>query len=111
MRVVVTGGRDFVNRAFIYKVLDSYEIDALAHGGAKGADTVAGQWASERSVPCTVFPAKWNELGKLAGFARNAQMLDRFKPDLVIAFPGGTGTTNCCICALARRIPIKRHNP
>jgi predicted Rossmann-fold nucleotide-binding protein len=38
------------------------------------------------------YPADWTKHGKSAGFVRNKQMLEEGKPDVVIAFPGGTGT-------------------
>lgn len=38
--------------------------------------------------------AYWNLHGKAAGPIRNQLMLDKYDPDLVIAFPGETGTAN-----------------
>jgi hypothetical protein len=37
--------------------------------------------------------AEWEKYGRLAGPKRNARMLE-WKPNLVIAFPGGAGTSN-----------------
>ncbi len=39
-------------------------------------------------------PADWDKFGKGAGPIRNQQMIDEGKPDLVVAFPGGTGTAD-----------------
>lgn len=36
----------------------------------------------------------WKDHGKAAGPIRNQLMLDDFKPDLVVAFPGGKGTAD-----------------
>jgi hypothetical protein len=36
--------------------------------------------------------AEWERLGRKAGPIRNQRMLEEGKPDLVVAFPGGTGT-------------------
>lgn len=98
MRVLVCGGRDFTNTARIFEVLDYYHAQrpfaCLIHGGARGADTGAGDWGFARGVPVLRFPADWNTHGRAAGRIRNAQMIAKGNPDLVIAFPGGYGTRN-----------------
>ena len=107
MRVLVCGGRTYgwfagprkvVNvpeYESVYGELDKYLIHEKLHiisGGAPGADSWAEEWARERQIPFTVYPAPWTKYGKSAGYIRNKQMLDEGKPDLVIAFPGGKGT-------------------
>ena len=54
---------------------------------AKGADTLAVQFAELYDIPCLKFPADWARYGKGAGPVRNQLMLDEGKPDLIIAFP------------------------
>ena len=51
-------------------------IDEIVSGGARGADSLAEQAASRLLVPCKVFPANWDNLGKRAGFARNQLIAD-----------------------------------
>jgi hypothetical protein len=96
MRILVCGGRDYSNRAVVFAMLDKLNVGVveICHGGARGADFLAGEWAKARGVPCTVFYAKWDTYGKRAGPIRNQQMLDEFKPDLTVAFPGGSGTAD-----------------
>src|SRR5262249_47881897 len=67
-------------------------IVRVVAGGARGADTIAAEWAKARSLPCDVFMANWAELGRKAGPIRNQQMLGEGRPNLVVAFPGGRGT-------------------
>lgn len=100
-RVLVCGGRDFADADLLNSELDRIHdwsldgpITSLIHGGARGADTLAGKWAKANGVPVRVFPANWQEHGRGAGHIRNQQMLDEGKPDLVVAFPGGAGTAN-----------------
>ena len=69
-----------------------YIIDTIIHGGAKGADTLAGEWSAKNNVNVEVFYPDWDKFGKSAGFIRNARMLSESTLDLVIAFPGGNGT-------------------
>lgn len=96
MRVLVCGGRDFSDREWLFRALDSLPITQLCHGNARGADRLAGEWAHSRRVPYEAHPAAWALHGKRAGPIRNCKMLNEFKPDAVIAFPGGTGTADMC---------------
>ena len=107
MTVLVCGGRDYANRERLYRVLDfnRAKIGMIVHGGAAGADTMAGGWAVANEVPCLRVPAQWRVHGKKAGFMRNQQMLRMAKPDLVVAFPGGVGTQN--MIALARKAGVR----
>lgn len=109
-RVLVTGGRDFTTRAFLDAALDRYRqehgVALIIHGGARGADALAGRWAQASGVPFVVMPAHWQAaaLGKAAGPIRNQWMLDLLHPDVVIAFPGGVGTRD--MVARARRAGV-----
>lgn len=95
IRVLVCGGRDYADRAAVFQVLDGLHrarpFGLVIHGGARGADALAGEWAAERGVPRLVMKADWKTHGKAAGPIRNQAMLER-KPDAVVAFPGGAGT-------------------
>ena len=111
MRVVITGGRGFMDELRLYKVLNDahklHPIEALAHGGARGADTLGRKWAEFNNIPVTAFEADWQAKGKRAGPIRNAKMLDDFKPDVVFAFPGNEGTWDCMLKAQERGIHIR----
>jgi hypothetical protein len=77
--------------------------DALViHGGAEGADRLAGQAAELRGLHTAVLYPLWKRYGKRAGHLRNAAML-RLEPDLVLAFSLGTDGTQGTIDA-ARRL-------
>jgi hypothetical protein len=82
-------------------------ICLIIHGGASGADRLAGHWAVDVKIPCMVFPAPWDSCGRLAGPLRNQWMLDFGKPDIVIAFPGGRGTANMVSLARQRNIEVQ----
>ena len=98
MKVLVCGGREFDDYNFLYDTLtDIHEqrrFTHLIHGGARGADRMSGEWASEKGLEVTVFHADWDKYGNRAGPLRNLQMLTEGKPDLVVAFPGGKGTAH-----------------
>lgn len=100
MRVLVCGGRDFDDWDLLCGKLDEvcsrndYQPLTIIQGGAKGADFLGRVWAVYRHFDFIEYPADWKKFGKAAGHIRNQQMLDEGKPDLVVAFAGGTGTAD-----------------
>jgi ABC-type Fe3+-hydroxamate transport system substrate-binding protein len=99
MKILVCGGRDYDDWDTLDRVLTTwYEAQGvevtLIHGGARGADQMAGNWALVNSVPTEVYYPAWDEYGRAAGIIRNTEMLEQGKPDLVFAFPGGRGTAH-----------------
>lgn len=111
MKVLVTGGREYTDEAFVHWVLDVLNdkkaIELVIHGCARGADTFAENWAIEKEG-CTAFgvPADWKKHGNRAGPIRNRQMLDLGKPDLVVAFEGGAGTRDMTSAATAAGVKV-----
>lgn len=110
MKVLVCGGRRFRDAALLREILDKIHmlnpIKLLVNGGAAGADTLAASWAVRNLVPVKTEFAEWNRYGNDAGPIRNKLMLDRYAPDLVVAFEGGSGTKNMLI--QAQRAKVKR---
>ena len=113
MRVLVCGGRDFTDAELMENELNW--VTNPVHGGkcsfemingcARGADTLALDWAERHGITVHKFPADWDKHGKRAGYIRNQQMLDEGKPDLVVAFPGGKGTA--MMIQLAKKAGVK----
>jgi hypothetical protein len=110
MRLLVCGGRDFNDRAFLNDALNRVHrkrpITLLIHGDAPGADRLADAWAQEHAVRRAPFPANWAEFGPSAGPERNQRMIDVGKPDGVVAFPGGVGTADMVRRAEAAGIKV-----
>jgi hypothetical protein len=110
MRVLVCGGRDYTDRKAIYTFLDylhaEHSFTVLIAGGARGADTIAAEWAREHGIGTRIFVANWVAFSKAAGPIRNAQMLTEGKPDLVVAFPGGKGTQDMIDRASAAGVEV-----
>lgn len=81
MKLIVAGGRDFVDTQMMITVLldlvEKGKIDPnpeLVCGMARGADILAFRlWKSE-NMQIHVFPAEWDTYGKSAGFRRNKEM-------------------------------------
>lgn len=107
-RILVCGGRDFSNYRLLSQSLDKiciarewvwdkeYLMPAVViiSGMAKGADTLAIEWAIVNWCTWEEYPADWETYGKAAGHIRNQQMIDEGKPNLIVALPGGRGTAD-----------------
>jgi len=114
VRVVVTGGRKYSDRARVFSALNAvaakHGVLAIIEGGATGADALCKQWASWNGCECASYTADWDDLetqplliktrrdgteyNALAGLIRNQRMIDEGKPDVAVAFPGGRGTAD-----------------
>lgn len=97
-RILVTGGRNFEDKAFVFAVLDRLKEQHMSMsvivGDARGVDAIAAKWAKRRGVPIETYYADWSAWGANAGPMRNARMLLQGDPQLVVAFPGGRGTAD-----------------
>lgn len=98
MKVIVCGDRDFRSPAQVWRELDrlhaEFGFTAIMQGGATGVDAFAREWATTKpEVHRYACKADWGKHGRAAGPIRNARMLE-WKPNAVIAFPGGPGTAN-----------------
>jgi hypothetical protein len=99
-RVLVFGGRDYRDRPQMESALQRIlrDGDVVVHGGARGADHLAGDIGQVLGHHVEVYPADWGRWGKGAGPIRNQQMLNS-GIDLAVEFPGGRGTRD-----MARRL-------
>lgn len=111
LRILVCGGRDYKNAKRLNDVLFTIEvvhgIGVIIHGGATGADSLAGAWAKGYACTCIIEYADWNRYGPAAGATRNQKMLDEHKPDMVVAFPGGRGTADMVKRAKAAGVTVQ----
>lgn len=98
LRVLVCGGRDYDDREAVDQTLDRLHaergIACIIAGAARGADTLAAAWATDRGIALLEFPADWKTQGRAAGPIRNQRMLEEGAPSYVVAFPGGRGTAD-----------------
>jgi predicted Rossmann-fold nucleotide-binding protein len=116
MKVLVCGGRSFEDYPALMRALDALHakrpVTTIIHGGARGADTGAADWAAYRAekygedIKVICFYADWLRHGRAAGHKRNQQMLDEAKPDVAVAFPGGPGTADMVRRARAAGVQV-----
>jgi hypothetical protein len=105
VRVLVTGGRTFNDRPWLWAGLDLLHskapITEIIEGGATGADCRAAEWGHARGVKVTEVRAEWEKHSvnlkhgqkNPAGLIRNNEMV-KLRPDVVLATPGGAGTAH-----------------
>lgn len=110
MKVLVCGGRNYRDYVSLRDMVDRFSPTWIINGGARGADTLASQYADEKGIPCAVVRAPWSTHGPSAGPVRNRWMLD-LEPDWVIAFPGGRGTADMIRAAREKKIPVTDLSP
>ena len=123
---LICGGRAFANQALFDAVMRSMLLeygmpDKVVHGAARGADSLAGEWAERLGIEVVPVPADWlnttypdaevrtnkktgEQYDRKAGPRRNQRMLDEYHPDLTIAFQGMFGTTDMIMSSCAARV-------
>lgn len=96
MKVIIAGGRDFVDSSRMAQVLNQLEGSFLPMGGeglelvcgmARGADLTAYTLLSSHGYPVIEMPADWDRGGRGAGYKRNVDMAR--VADKLIAFWDG----------------------
>lgn len=101
IKLAIVGSRTFkdytkfvtdVNRALDDWGLSISNISTIVSGGAKGADTLAEQFAINNNIGITRHFPDWKKYGRAAGLMRNTDIINN--SDYVIAFPSryGKGT-------------------
>ena len=96
-------------RTNMYIATAADDDNTLVHGGARGADTLAKDYAKELGWEIDPYPADWDGPAKKgAGFVRNQKMADRGGIDCGIAFWDGdsTGTLDMIKRATRAGIPV-----
>lgn len=84
MKLIIAGSRTFgkylhdtiLLELTLQKINADAPVSEVVSGCAKGADAGGESWANRLRIPIKKFPAKWSNLGKRAGHARNAEMAD-----------------------------------
>ena len=106
--LLVCGGRDYTDHHTLSRILGALKPSLVVHGGARGADTLAGAWATRTSTQQEVYRAEWDRHGRKAGPIRNSAIIAGAgsRIDLCVAFPGGAGTSDMIQKAAGAGIPI-----
>ena len=109
--VAITGGKEVRDPGAVFARLDKtkakYDDIVLVHGGGRGVERVAAQWAERNGVHQVVCKPDWDRHGRAAPFRRNDELLNLL-PKGLIAFPGSGITDNLVDKAVKLGIPVAR---
>lgn len=111
--LAVIGSRDFTDKEVLFEKLDKNEsrIALVVSGGARGADTLAKEWAESRGKPLLTFYAKWKgkdgSTDKGAGFRRNRWVMENADYVLAMWDEVSSGTANAI--NIAKQLNKKVH--
>jgi hypothetical protein len=114
--LIVSGSRDGIPQAYVWKVLDRYaervaRPSVVIHGACRGVDTAAGEWARSRKINIDPHPVDWlDERGRVVksrGPIRNEKMAKLGTHCLVIRHPSSNGSQD--MEARARRHGLVLH--
>ena len=87
MKVAVIGSRSFGDWQLLRSALEKYEIGEVISGGARGADSMAAQWAKEKGIPIKEFLPDYKKFGRAAPIRRNDLIVDAC--EMLVAFWDG----------------------
>jgi hypothetical protein len=110
-RILICGDRNYKDWLKIQDYLNTISrTTIIIHGGARGADSLAGNLATSLKMKVIKLQAEWDKYGKAAGILRNQQMLDEEHPDLVVYFhkdiENSKGTKDMVTRAVDNKIKI-----
>lgn len=102
MIVAVIGSRNWTDYGRMKRELDKLPgITRIVSGGATGADTLAEQYALDKSIPVTVIRPEYARYGRRAPLKRNVSIVNA--ADTVIAFWDGASRGTMHAVSMARR--------
>lgn len=118
-RVIVCGGRHFgkLEHQELWALGELASLHAklnfsfIIDGGATGADACARKFRRITGLSGETYHANWFLHGKAAGPFRNRLMLVEGRPDLVIAMPGGAGTSDMVRRAESAGVEVREIAP
>lgn len=89
-RYAIIGSRGFTDYELLKSTIQTRginDIGEIVSGGARGADSLAEQYAIDNNIKLTVFYADLETYGRKAGHIRNQSIIDHC--DVVLAFWDG----------------------
>lgn len=91
----------FDNASYIFDT----KFDLIISGGARGIDLYADYWASRKDYPFKEYPADWDNLGRSAGYIRNAEMVKDCDAAIVVWDGESKGTEHTLNLLSRDRVP------
>ena len=121
--LLIAGSRTFNDRETFDKIVAEYmpagaAETVIVEGGAKGADTMARDFARENGMNFSEFKPKWSKYGKAAGPFRNVEMIEFVREhgeaelggSALFFWDGKSRGTAQCIREARKLIPVRVWN-
>jgi len=116
MRLGIVGSREFVDYPLLASIVDNYvkqsniKVEKIVSGGAKGTDSLAAKYASERGYHLQEFKPDYGRFGRGAPLQRNTSIVEN--SDIILAFvtPASKGTWDTIRKAQALSKIVKIYN-
>jgi predicted Rossmann fold nucleotide-binding protein DprA/Smf involved in DNA uptake len=94
INLAIIGSRNFTDKTFFNNKISEWitkygKPNRIISGGAKGADTLAADYARERGIELIIYFPDWTQYGKAAGPIRNTLIINHCTH--VLAFPSKNG--------------------
>lgn len=115
MILCVAGTRTITDKALVWGALDElygddFLVTEIIHGGCRGVDTLAQDWAWANQIPEREFPADWSK-GPHAGPLRNQRMIREADALLAVWDGESRGTADAIKRARAKGIRVVVKTP
>ena len=113
MNLIVCGSGSMKDEQLIRSVLNEvhndHRVRLVIHGGARGADRIANNWAKDNGIKIRICKAEWKKYDKPAAGIRNQEMIDKGNPGLVVAFWDGkaSATKDMLVRARENEVPVQ----
>lgn len=106
-KIGVVGSRNFTDTRLLKEILSDYQPTVIISGGAKGADSIARQYAVDNKIEYVEYRPNWKHHGKSAGAIRNKIIVQ--DSDLIIAFWDSVSKGTKITIDYAREIDVPLH--
>lgn len=112
MKTIIAGSRTITSYpAVALAILNSgFEITEVVSGRCRtGVDQLGEQWARCNGIPCKLFPADWDRLGRRAGPVRNIAMGEYAEALVAVRNGQSRGTMHMLETARRMRLHLYIH--
>ena len=99
LKLAIVGSRTFSDYSLLVETLKTHYFEEsglafneIVSGGARGADSLAAEFAKVNNIKLTIFWPDWDKFGKSAGFKRNVQIVDYADEVLAFSVDNSKGT-------------------
>lgn len=114
MKLAIVGSRTFSDYDLLVETLKSHYLTEsgwrfteIVSGAARGADSLAAEFARVNGIKLTEFLPDWDKFGKSAGFKRNVQIVDYANELLAFQVDNSKGTGHSIELAKKQGKPVK----